>query len=193
MIYFLEGNVTEITPASVVIDCSGVGYFVSISLNTFAQIQDKKNVKLLIHHIFRDDGQFLYGFISEDERSIFKLLITVSGVGANTARMILSAMPPSEIVETISTENSSQLQRIKGIGQKTAERIIVDLKGKIEKNVTFSENFSFQHNTIKQEALSALVQLGFNRQAAEKAVEKAMNACDKNSIEDVIRTALKYL
>jgi holliday junction DNA helicase RuvA len=193
MIHFLRGKIAEINPAYVVVECNGVGYFVSISLNTYGKIQGLENVKLLTHHIFREDGQFLYGFHSEDERVVFKLLLGVSGVGANTARVLLSAMTPSEVVESVSSNNVAQLQKVKGIGQKTAERIIVDLRGKIDKGSYVPENISPSHNTIRQESLSALVQLGFARQAAEKAVDQAIKSGDTMSVEDVIRLALKYL
>jgi len=175
------------------VECNGVGYFVSISLNTYTKIQNQENIQLLTHHIFREDGQFLFGFFSEDERFVFRLLLGVSGVGANTARMLLSALTPSEVVEAVSNGNVALLQKVKGIGQKTAERIIVDLRGKIEKGSVVSENIFPQHNTIRQEALSALVQLGFSKQAAEKAVDKVIQSGDMTTVEDVIRLALKYL
>ncbi|MPM09999.1 Holliday junction ATP-dependent DNA helicase RuvA [bioreactor metagenome] len=193
MIHFLNGRIAEINPAYVVVECNGVGYFVSISLNTYGKIQGSENVKLLTHQIFREDGQFLFGFHSEDERFVFRLLLGVSGVGANTARMLLSAMTPGEVIESVGNGNVAQLQKVKGIGQKTAERIIVDLRGKIDKGAYISENISPQHNTIRQEALSALVQLGFARQAAEKAVDRAIQSGDTTSVEEVIRLALKYL
>ncbi len=193
MIHFLQGKVAEINPAYVVVECNGIGYFVSISLNTYEKIQGQENIKILTHHIFREDGQFLFGFHSEEERMVFRLLLGVSGVGANTARVILSAMNPAGVVEAVSSNNVAILQKVKGIGQKTAERIIVDLRGKIDKGVYISENVSPQHNTIRQEALSALSQLGFARQAAEKAVDHALKSGDLTSVEDVIRLALKYL
>jgi len=193
MIHFLNGKIAEINPAFVVVECNGVGYFVSISLNTYAKIQSQESVKLLTHQIFREDGQFLFGFHTEEERMVFRLLLGVSGVGANTARMLLSAMTPGEVVEAVSSGNVALLQRVKGIGQKTAERILVDLKGKIDKGSYVSENISPRHNTIRQEALSALIQLGFARLPAEKAVDRAIQSGELESVEDVIRLALKYL
>ena len=151
------------------------------------------SIKLLTHQIFREDGQFLFGFFTEEERFIFKLLISVSGVGANTARIILSSMNPSGVIEAVSSNNVDLLKKVKGIGQKTAERIIVDLRGKIEKGVYISENISPQHNTIRQETLSALSQLGFTRQAAEKAVDHVLKSGEVNTVEELIRMALKYL
>jgi len=193
MIHFLKGRIAEINPTYAVVECNGIGYFVSISLNTFTKIQNQENVQLLTHHIFREDGQFLFGFFSEDERFVFRLLLGVSGVGANTARMLLSALTPSEVVEAVSNGNVALLQKVKGIGQKTAERIIVDLRGKIDKGSVVSENIFPQHNTIRQEALSALIQLGFSKQAAEKAVDKVIQSGEMTAVEDVIRLALKYL
>jgi len=193
MIHFLNGKIAEINPTYVVIESSGVGYFVSISLHTYGKIQSLDNVKLLTHHIFREDGQFLFGFFTEEERVVFRLLLGVSGVGANTARMLLSSMTPGEVVESITSGNATNLQKVKGIGLKTAERIIVDLRGKIDRGSYVSENISPRHNTIKQETLSALVQLGFSRQAAEKAVDRAIQSGEVTSVEDVIRLALKYL
>lgn len=194
MIHYLNGKITEINPTYAVVECSGVGYFVSISLNTYEKIQKQEHVKLLTHYIVREDGHFLFGFASEDERFIFRLLLGVSGVGANTARMLLSAMSPGEVVEAITTGNTGRLQKVKGIGLKTAERVIVDLRDKIDKGSVVSGNVSPLHNTIKQETLSALTQLGFARQTAEKAIEKVIQQSgDIETVEDMIRRALKFL
>ncbi len=194
MIHYLNGKITEINPTYAVVECSGVGYFVSISLNTYEKIQKQEQVKLLTHYIVREDGHFLFGFATEDERFIFRLLLGVSGVGANTARMLLSAMTPGEVVEAISTGNTGRLQQVKGIGLKTAERVIVDLRDKIDKGSVVSGNISPVHNTIRQETLLALTQLGFARQTAEKAIEKVIQqAGDIETVEDMIRRALKFL
>ncbi|PKP04766.1 MAG: Holliday junction branch migration protein RuvA [Bacteroidetes bacterium HGW-Bacteroidetes-6] len=194
MIHYLNGKITEINPTYAVVECSGVGYFVSISLNTYEKIQKQEQVKLLTHYIVREDGHFLFGFASEDERFIFRLLLGVSGVGANTARMLLSAMSPGEVVEAITTGNTGRLQKVKGIGLKTAERVIVDLRDKIDKGSVVSGNVSPLHNTIKQETLSALTQLGFARQTAEKAIDKVIQQSgDIETVEDMIRQALKFL
>lgn len=194
MIHFLNGKIAEINPTDVVIECGGVGYFVSISLNTYEKIQRQESVKLLTHYIVREDGHFLYGFATEDERVVFRLLLGVSGVGANTARMLLSSMTPGEVVEAITSGNTMRLQKVKGIGLKTAERIIVDLRDKIDKGSYVSGNISSMHNTIKQETLSALTQLGFARQAAEKAIERVTQQPDEvKTVEDMIRAALKHL
>lgn len=194
MIHYLNGIITEINPAYVVVECNGLGYFVNISLFTFEKIQTKKQVKLLTHFIVREDAHSLYGFAEESERQMFKLLLAVSGVGANTARMILSSMNPAEIFETINANEASRLQKIKGIGLKTAQRIIIDLRDKVGKELDLTENSSSSHNTIKQEALSALVQLGFSRVAAEKVLSRIMQESSTiTSVEEMIRLALKYL
>ncbi len=194
MIHYLNGKITEINPTYAVVECSRVGYFVSISLNTYEKIQKQEQVKLLTHYIVREDGHFLFGFATEDERFIFRLLLSVSGVGANTARMLLSAMTPGEVVEAISSGNTGRLQQVKGIGLKTAERVIVDLRDKIDKGSVVSGNISPVHNTIRQETLLALTQLGFARQTAEKAIEKVIQqAGDIETVEDMIRRALKFL
>lgn len=194
MIHYLNGKLTDINPAYAVVECNGVGYMVNISLNTFGKIQGQKEIKLLTHFIVREDGQFLYGFADESERQMFKLLLSVSGVGANTARMILSAMNPSEVYEAITSNDSNRLKSVKGIGLKTAQRIIVDLRDKVGKEVDLSENISDPHNTIKQEALSALVQLGFSRMAADKVLIRISTESGSiSTVEEMIRLALKYL
>ncbi len=194
MIHYLSGKLTEINPAYAIVECNGVGYMVNISLHTFGKIQGQKEMKLLTHFIVREDGQFLYGFADESERQMFKLLLGVSGVGANTARMILSAMNPGEVYEAITSNDSNRLKSVKGIGLKTAQRIIVDLRDKVGKEVDLSENISDPHNTIKQEALSALVQLGFARMAADKVLNRIIKEFGSiSTVEEMIRLALKYL
>lgn len=194
MIHYLEGKLTEKNPAYVVIDCNGIGYFVSVSLNTYAQIQDKVQIRLLTHYIVREDGHFLYGFAEESERHLFKLLISVSGVGANTARMILSALNPSELVEAITGNKVIILEKVKGIGQKTAQRIIIDLRDKLDKDNNIRENLYPSHNTIRQEALSALSQLGFNKMASEKVLDRIIKSPENpQTVEQLVREALKLL
>lgn len=194
MIHYLEGKLTEKNPAYVVIDCNGIGYFVSVSLNTYTQIQDKTQLRLLTHFIVREDGHFLYGFAEESERQLFKLLLSVSGVGANTARMILSALNPSELVEAISGNKVNVLEKVKGIGQKTAQRIIIDLRDKIDKNNSIRENLFPSHNTNRQEALSALSQLGFNKLASEKVLDRILKSPETpQTVEQLVREALKLL
>lgn len=196
MIHYLNGILSEINPAYAVIDCNGVGYFVNISLNTYTQLQNSENqkVKLLTYFIVKEDAQTLYGFFEEKERNLFKLLLTVSGVGANTARIILSSLNTAEIKNAIISSDATRLQKIKGIGLKTAQRIIVDLHDKVDKDEDFSENISNSHNTIKQESLSALMQLGFARMNVEKVLDKISQGSNNiSSVEDMIRLALKYL
>lgn len=194
MYAFIEGKVSEINPAAVVIDCHGVGYDISISVNTYSQIKDLVTCKLLTHLAVREDAMVLYGFARENERILFRHLISVSGVGAGTARLILSSLTPDEVSEAIITGKVAVLQRVKGIGGKTAQRIIIDLKDKLGKDSGLREFLGSPHNTKKEEALSALSMLGFNKALAEKTIEKIMK--DDNpeiTIEQLIKSALKIL
>lgn len=193
MISHIEGKLIEKTPTYVVIDCQGVGYLLNISLNTFSRIGDAEKCKLFTHLAIREDAHTLYGFIDHAERETFRSLISVSGVGAATARMILSSLTPSEIQQAITTGNVSIFKSIKGIGEKSAQRIIIDLKGKLSKESIPAEIFSLQHNTTKEEALSALVMLGFAKNSAEKALEKAMKDESSANVETLIKIALKHL
>ena len=194
MFEYLKGSIAELTPAYVVVECAGVGYYINISLQTFSSLEGKSDVHIYLHQVVREDAHLLYGFASKEEREFFRLLISVSGVGANTARVILSSMSTAEIQKAIMQENTNALKQIKGIGLKTAQRIIVDLKDKVfGKETGSSQLFTSVNNTTRQEALSALSQLGFARQAAEKAVDHALKSGDLTSVEDVIRLALKYL
>jgi holliday junction DNA helicase RuvA len=177
------------------LDCAGVGYLLNISLNTYSKIPDSGNCKLLSHLAVREDAMVLYGFADDEEREVFRQLISVSGVGAGTARMILSSMTPAEIVTAILTGNVAALKSIKGIGEKSAQRIIVDLKGKFGKDVSISPlQLSSASNKLREEALSALVALGFARNMAEKAIDKALKS-EGNvvSVEHLIKLALKNL
>ncbi|GAB1405053.1 MAG: Holliday junction branch migration protein RuvA [Lentimicrobiaceae bacterium] len=194
MYAFIEGKVEAPGPTSTVINCSGVGYEILISVNTYTRIKDLGNCRLFTHLVVRDDAHILYGFATEDERAVFRQLISVSGVGAGTARLILSSLTPDEIANAILTGNVALLQRVKGIGGKTAQRIIVDLRDKIGKGAEFREILSGGHNTNRQEALSALTMLGFNKTAAEKAVEKVVRQEGATlSVEQLIKAALKIL
>lgn len=190
-----EGKITVKTPTYAVIDCAGVGYLLNISLHTFSNIPDNGNCRLLSHLAVREDAMVLYGFADEEEREVFRHLISVSGVGAGTARMILSSMTPAEVVSAIHSGNVSALKSIKGIGEKSAQRIIVDLKGKFSKDVSISPlQLSSASNKLRDEALSALVALGFARNMAEKAIDKALKS-EGNvvSVEHMIKLALKNL
>lgn len=195
MIAHIQGQITEITPTYTVIDCSGVGYHINISLNTFSEISGKKEAKLYTHLAIREDAQVLYGFSYRDERALFLHLISVSGVGGSTAMIMLSSLQADEIIEAIAIQDTDVLKSIKGIGNKTAERIIVDLKDKISKLETSEGNkINSIDNTIKQEALSALVMLGFNKKATEKALNKILKLEEKpSSVEELVKKALKLL
>ncbi|MBK9355877.1 MAG: Holliday junction branch migration protein RuvA [Bacteroidales bacterium] len=194
MYAFIEGKISEINPASVVIDCHGVGYDISISVNTFSLIKDMKECRLLTHLAVREDAMILFGFAGENERLLFRHLISVSGVGAGTARLILSSLSPEEVTDAIVSGNVGLLQRVKGIGGKTAQRIIIDLKDKLGKDSGIREILGSPHNTKKEEALSALSMLGFNKNLAEKTIEKIMKE-DGNAVtvEQLIKRALKIL
>lgn len=191
----IEGKVTDIFPTHVVVDCQGVGYLLNISLNTFSRIRETNSPiqKLLVHLIVREDVLMLYGFSDETERTLFRHLISVSGVGPNTARMILSSMQPTDIFDAIVSKNASVLQTIKGIGAKSAQRIIVELQDKLSKDLASDEFFVSQHNTSKQEALSALIVLGFSKMHVEKILDKIIASDPNLSSEEMIRNALKVL
>ena len=193
MYEFIKGKLIEKNPAYAVIDCNGVGYIINISLNTYSQLKDE-NCMLFTHLAVREDAFTLYGFIEKEERKLFRLLISVSGVGATTAQLILSSLSPGKAVEAIINNNISLLQSVKGIGNKTAQRIIVDLKDKISK-VSFSKDIlPSLHNTNKDEALSGLVMLGFSKQGAEKVLDKIIiQKGDALTVEDLIKLALQNL
>ncbi len=194
MYAFVEGKIDTVNPAIAVINCQGIGFQINISLNTYAKIKDLGNCRLYTHQVVREDAILLYGFFNLEEKNIFTQLISVSGVGPNTARLILSSLSTHEVVEAISTGNISVLQRVKGIGGKSASRIIVDLKDKMTKDNDFEEILSSSHNTGKQEALSALVMLGFNKVQAEKAIEQVIKS-EGNAlpVDKIIKSALKIL
>lgn len=189
----IKGTITSITPTQAVIDCGGVGYVLYISLVTFSAIKGQPTANLLAHLIVREDAQELYGFSTEEERALFRQLISVSGVGASTARMILSSMPPDELRSKIASGDSLSLQRIKGIGTKTAQRIIIDLRDKVLKIGGETVISSTLHNTVSSEALSALIILGFGRPNAEKAIDQALRQQPTASVEQVIKGALNLL
>lgn len=194
MYSFIEGKIADLNPTAVVLACQGIGYSINISLHTYSQINGKDSCRLHTHLIVREDALILYGFADTGERHVFQQLISVSGVGPNTARLILSSLSPSEVADAIASENVKLLQSIKGIGGKSALRIIIDLKDKIMKDLPASENLSSLHNTGKHEALSALVMLGFNRPIAEKALEQIIKANGGVlPVDQLIKSALKIL
>jgi Holliday junction DNA helicase RuvA len=193
MINYIKGTITEINPASVTIETGGIGYFISISVNTYSKLDGKSEFKMLVHEVIREDSHQLFGFADKEERDIFRLLISVSGIGANTARMMLSSLTPSEVEKAIIESNVNVLKSVKGIGLKTAQRVIVDLKDKVGKQSATGEIFTFEDNTKREEALSALVMLGFAKSAVSKVLEKIIRE-DKNlTVEDLIKRALKNL
>ena len=193
MISFIKGEIADKFPTHVIIDVQGIGYHINISLNTYSQIAEQKQILLHIHEIIREDTYELYGFYSVHEREVFRHLISVSGIGANTARMILSSLQVEELEQVIISGNVNVLKSIKGIGLKTAQRVIVDLKDKIGKSASAAEIFTPADNTIKNEALSALVMLGFTRNASEKAIDKVLKTSGNKAVEEVIKLALKQL
>ena len=193
MYAFISGKLAEITPTYVIIDNQGVGYFINITVNTYSQIKNLKEAKLFTHLVVREDAHILYGFAKENERLLFLMLITVSGVGANTARLILSSLTTEEAFQAITTGNASVLQSVKGIGAKTAQRIVIDLKDKLMKQDIQLEKIASNHNTLMDEALSGLLILGFNKGIAEKAMRKVLKQTDIDSVELLIKEALKIL
>ncbi|MBW6483044.1 MAG: Holliday junction branch migration protein RuvA [Vicingaceae bacterium] len=193
MIAQIKGRLVEKTPTYVVIDCNGVGYQINISLNTYSKIDADELCLLHTHLIVREDAQLLYGFKDKSERELFRMLISVSGVGSATAMMILSSLTASEIKGAISTGNVNMLKGVKGIGTKSAERIIIDLRDKIGKVGESDINFAVSNNTIKDEALSALIMLGFTKKPAELALNKILASSEEISVEQLIKQTLKSL
>lgn len=192
MYEFIEGDFVEKSPAQLIVKAGAFGYLLNISVNTYSKIGDAASGKLFLHFVVREDAQLLYGFADKEEREIFRLLISVSGVGANTARLILSSMSPAEIRNSILSGNVVALQNVKGIGAKSAQRIIVDLRDKVGKTAESEELFQAEDNTIREEALSALVALGFPRKTVEKNLTKLMKG-DNLSVEKLVKEALKLM
>lgn len=193
MYEFIRGAVADLNPASVVVDTGGIGYFINISLNTYSTISGKQEIKLLIHQVVREDAHVLYGFAERQERDLFRNLISVSGVGASTAIMMLSSLNPDEISAAVATGDVDVLKAVKGIGAKTAQRIIIDLKDKLGKMPDSGQILISPDNTLRNEALSALVMLGFAKKDADKAVSKIIKDDPEATVERVIKTALKRL
>lgn len=195
MIDYISGKLAEVTPTYVVIDCGGVGYGLCVSLTTYSAINGQNSAKLLVYEAIREDAYVLYGFATAAERDMFKMLISVSGVGANTARIILSAYPIAELQRAIASEDVKMISSVKGIGAKTAQRLIVELKEKVMKlGVDLGENISAAvDNKIREDALEALEVLGFNKQAAAKMVDKLLKENPQMAVEVVVKTAIKLL
>jgi Holliday junction DNA helicase RuvA len=193
MIAHLQGRLVEKTPTEVVIECNGVGYQVNISLHTFSLLPDSENLKLYTFLQVKEDAHTLFGFVEKAERELFKLLLSVSGVGAGTARTMLSSLEPKQVIHAIAGGDVAAIQSIKGIGNKTAQRVILDLKDKVLKLYDLEEVSVSGYNTNKDEALSALEVLGFNKKMAEKAVEKIVKETPGANVETIIKQALKNL
>ena len=194
MLEYIKGEVVELNPASIVIEVGGVGYIAQISLYSYSIFNGNKEAKVYIYEAIREDAHLLYGFADKRERELFLLLISVSGVGANTARMILSSLNPAELEATISSGNSSMLKSVKGIGAKTAERIIIDLKDKIKLSVGHDSLVQTGAlNITNDEAIAALVMLGFNQAASQKVVSRVVKENPEISVEQIIKIALKML
>jgi Holliday junction DNA helicase RuvA len=193
MIHHLKGQLIEKNPTYLVIACNGVGYMVNISLHTFSLIPDSENISVYTHLHVKEDSHTLYGFYQKSERDIFRLLISVSGVGTSTARTMLSSLEPNQVKDAIANGDVPTIQSVKGIGAKTAQRVILDLKDKILKVYGEDEVFVPQDNTIKEEALSALETLGFARKQATRVVDKIMKDSTSPTVESIIKMALKNL
>ena len=194
MIAFLKGKLVHKEPTFVVIEVNGIGYHVSISLNTFSEITDKENIQLLTYLQVREDAHILYGFSNKAEKSMFQSLIGVNGVGPNTAMVVLSYLPPAELRQAIVTENVGALQAVKGIGGKTAQRIILELKDKLRKEPVGETGgiAGIKHNTMRQEALTALMTLGIGKAAAEKSIDTVLTKSGNTvSLEELVKMALK--
>lgn len=198
MIDYIKGELTELTPTNAVIETGGVGYFINISLTTYGALNGKTEAKLYIHEAIREDAYILFGFMNKSERELFLLLISVSGIGANTARVIMSSYSASELQQIIATENVTALNAIKGIGAKTAQRILVDLKDKILKIGVSSDDkipssLSFSSNPVREETLAALTMLGFQAAPSQKVIDKILKEQPELSVEQVLKLALKML
>jgi Holliday junction DNA helicase RuvA len=193
MYEFIRGIIIERNPAHIVIEAGGVGFFINISLNTYSKFNNKKEGLMYLHQVIRDDAHVLYGFADKSERDLFRSLISVNGVGSSTAIMMLSSLSPDEIAAAVTTENVAVLKAVKGIGIKTAQRIIIDLKDKLGKLYETDQIFLSPNNTILNESLSALVMLGFVKRDAEKVVSKILQEHPQTTVEGVIKQALKRL
>lgn len=195
MITHLRGQLEEISPAHIVVDCGGVGYYAHISLNTYSKLKDSKSVMVYIQHVVREDAELLYGFADKTEREVFKLLTAVSGIGPASARMILSAMTAEEVQRNIANGDVRAFKAIKGIGEKSAQRLIVDLRDKVVNvSVGLSQNLDGSPAAVKSETLAALLALGFAKPQAEKALDKAIqDANNLETTEKLLKVTLKYL
>ena len=193
MYEYIKGKLVELTPTYAIIETNGIGYFINISINSYSQLSNQENCILYIHQVIREDTNILFGFFNKNEREIFRYLISVSGIGANTARMMLSSLSPVEIQQAIISNNVTLLKSVKGIGAKSAQRIIIDLKDKLGKVSDSDDIFISQDNTIKEETLSALIMLGFTKKSIEKILDKLLINNKNLSVEELIKLSLKQL
>jgi Holliday junction DNA helicase RuvA len=193
MMDYITGKVTELNPACVVVECNGIGYNLNISLNTYAVLEKSATCKILVHEAIREDAYLLYGFSEAEERDLFRQLISVSGVGASTARIMLSSFKPADLRRAIADADVNLIKSVKGIGLKTAQRIIVDLKDKVEKHAGSGEIIAFSDNTAREESLSALVMLGYARNSATKVIDNLLKENRTLQVEEIVRRALKLL
>jgi|TARA_B110000444_G_C18851434_1_gene605971 Holliday junction DNA helicase RuvA len=193
MITQLKGRLVEKSPTELVIDCNGVGYLVNISLNTFSKLKDSENINLFTHLQVKEDSHTLFGFFEKTERNLFRKLISVSGIGASTARTMLSSLSPSEIQSAIISGNVSTIQSVKGIGLKTAQRVIIDLKDKVSLSTENNQFIGNINNTNQHEALSALEVLGYNKKQTSRVIETLINNSPEMSVEELIKGALNKL
>ena len=193
MIEYISGQIVDLMPTSVILECNGIGYFLNISLTTYSALSSKNSSKLYVYEAIREDAYILYGFLDRRERELFLLLISVSGVGPNTARMILSSLTPPELEQVIAFGNVNMLKGVKGIGAKTAQRIIVDLKDKIKRGGDTLNISTPSNSEVQEEALAALVMLGFSQIQSQKAIQKLLKESPLMTVEEVIKAALKMM
>lgn len=194
MIDYIKGKIIELTPTSAIIETGGIGYFAHISLSTYSLLENKDNVQIYVYEAIREDAHLLFGFVTKEERNMFLLLISVSGIGANTARMILSSLSVAELQQCIAQENATALKNIKGIGLKTAQRLIIDLKDKIGRPADdMKTTGGSSYSSVRQEAASALVMLGFQAVSINKVLDKIFSGTPSLSVEQAIKQALKML
>lgn len=196
MIEYIKGDIVELTPTQMIMECAGIGYQLNISLTTYSAFNGKPSGKIYVYEVIREDAHLLFGFALKAERELFLLLTSVSGVGPNTARMILSSLPPSELIQVIATKNEIALTSVKGIGQKTAQRILIDLKNKVKSGDDLGGEAAVPmpgHGAIAEEAVAALVMLGFQKAASQKAVSSILKSSPVLAVEQVIKSALRML
>jgi Holliday junction DNA helicase RuvA len=193
MIAFVSGKFVTKLPSQVIVDVNGVGYDLQISLNTYSSISNKESGRLFTYLHITENAQTLYGFFDMEEKELFLQLISVSGVGASTARMMLSGLKPEEIIRSIVNNNTKQLEGIKGIGKKTAERIVLELKDKLNRLQTYQPQSAYSINTVESDALNALIALGIQKNFAETAIKKVISSGNNSSVENIIKLALKNL